>query len=163
MKITIYELLGLIKDGKAPKKIRLDNYILELEESQCNWKWKYIDCQGDCLFIDYHITLNDEVEILEEVEDKEEVKNNDDFTGIRGYSDGKKVFSINYTGNMEEYKEYLTEVKKDIDKIIKDKEIEDIQKVKNKRFTRNQKQIAGKINELIDVVNKIRNQLLENK
>ena len=34
---------------------------------------------------------------------------------------------------------------------------EDIQKIKNKRFTRNQKQIAVKINELIDAVNEIRN------
>ena len=32
----------------------------------------------------------------------------------------------------------------------------EIQKIKNKRFTRNQKQIAVKINELIDAVNEIR-------
>ena len=31
-----------------------------------------------------------------------------------------------------------------------------IQKIKNKRFTRNQKQIANKINEIIDKINKTR-------
>ena len=40
MKITIYELLGLVKDGKAPKKIKIRNEIYE---------YKYI---GDG-FIDY--------------------------------------------------------------------------------------------------------------
>lgn len=40
-------------------------------------------------------------------------------------------------------------------KCAEDKKYKDIQKIKNKRFTRNQKQIAGKINELIDVVNEI--------
>ena len=39
-------------------------------------------------------------------------------------------------------------------KIIQEKK--DIEKLKNKRFTRNQKQIAGKINELIDAVNELR-------
>ena len=32
MKITIYELIGLVKDGKAPEKIRYNNEI-----------WKYDD------------------------------------------------------------------------------------------------------------------------
>lgn len=71
MKITIYELLGLIKEGKAPKKIRLEDYILELK-NQCYWKYKYADCQGDYLFIDYNIKLNDEVEIIEEEKEIEE-------------------------------------------------------------------------------------------
>ena len=31
MKITIYELLGLVKDGKAPKKIKFRNEIYEYE------------------------------------------------------------------------------------------------------------------------------------
>lgn len=66
MKISIYELLGLIKEGKAPKKIKIDGYILKLQENETYWKSKYIDKQGDSLFLDYHITLNDEVEIIEE-------------------------------------------------------------------------------------------------
>lgn len=32
MKITIYDLLGLVKDGKAPKKIRYNNEVWELND-----------------------------------------------------------------------------------------------------------------------------------
>ena len=32
MKITFYELLGLVKDGKAPKKIKYNNIELEYSE-----------------------------------------------------------------------------------------------------------------------------------
>lgn len=69
MKITIYELVGLIKDYKAPKKIKYDGQIWEL------------DCTGDYfiksdlyiwLFQEYTQQrslsgfLNDFVEIIEE-------------------------------------------------------------------------------------------------
>ena len=73
MKITIYELLGLIKDGKAPKKIRIrgfefiiggessiENYYL-LEETSERW----LDA------ID--IRLYDEVEIIEEEQNIKEL------------------------------------------------------------------------------------------
>jgi hypothetical protein len=43
----------------------------------------------------------------------------------------------------------------EIVEIIEEKK--DIQELKNKRFTRNQKQIAGKINELVREVNKLKN------
>ena len=65
MKITIYELLGLIKDGKAPKKIKYNDEI-----------WEYYKDLGDyirarkpnTLFTMYYIhrILNDYVEIIEE-------------------------------------------------------------------------------------------------
>lgn len=73
MKITIYELLGLIKDGKAPLKIKYKNYC---------YKWTGDDYKtmkhGVETFLitgeeyDYVTEfLNDEIEVLEEVEDKE--------------------------------------------------------------------------------------------
>lgn len=43
MKITFYELLGLVKDGKAPKKIKFRNEIYEYEN---HIKDNYIDCVG---------------------------------------------------------------------------------------------------------------------
>ena len=43
-KITLYELLGLVKDGQAPKKIKYDDYI---------WSWA-----GD----DYCTVLKDDTE-----------------------------------------------------------------------------------------------------
>ena len=68
MKITIYELLGLIKEGKAPNKIKYDNY---------EWYFTELDYSNhklqQCLFCDYienrcylYECLNDEVEIIEE-------------------------------------------------------------------------------------------------
>ena len=67
MKITIYELLGLIKDGKAPKKIKIDKDIakLETEDNQLNYKFN----DSGTLTFDYYIEnnkLNNEVEIIEE-------------------------------------------------------------------------------------------------
>ena len=72
MKTTIYELLGMIKDGKAPKKIMYDNGIwnyrkrTDMKDTILNVE--YINEKTCCdLFDEYLITdiLNDEVEILE--------------------------------------------------------------------------------------------------
>lgn len=70
MKITIYELLGLIKDGKAPKKIKYENIL---------WRYYNLNDYEDYtdeekgLFCDYinnnyyiQDLLNDELEIIEE-------------------------------------------------------------------------------------------------
>lgn len=65
MKITIYELLGLIKDDKAPKKIKYNNTIYkyssvdEFYYTDSAWSlYREFPENGNC--------LNDEVEILEE-------------------------------------------------------------------------------------------------
>ncbi len=74
MKITIYELLGLVKDDKAPKKIKYSSYIMIYDADENDYRtpekdyydadvktYKYLtDCIN--LFTD----LNDEVEIIEE-------------------------------------------------------------------------------------------------
>ncbi len=72
--ITIYELIGLIKDNKAPKKIKFDNEIFEYEK-----RHNYISQDGNLLFGDYIYelyytpsTLNDTVEIIEENNDWED-------------------------------------------------------------------------------------------
>ena len=67
MKITIYELLGLIKDGKAPKKIKVYDEIFEYQDT-------YIDEDRLELFHDYYIKLNDELEIIEAEQDIEKAK-----------------------------------------------------------------------------------------
>ena len=65
MKITIYELLGLIKDGKAPAKIKYVNSIYELSPEDDDYysedKMMWFTHELNCLTI-----LNDEVEIIEE-------------------------------------------------------------------------------------------------
>ena len=83
MKITIYELLGLVKNGKAPKKIKYDGdiYILESDAIYEFFTYKTIDYDkfntdgkriGKALFLDNcYMHLYDEVEILNEAkEDK---------------------------------------------------------------------------------------------
>ena len=74
MKITIYELLGLIKDGKAPKKIIYDGHTYEYSRNGCVLDdFNYFSITNGLLYntIDFENHLNDEIEILEEVEDKE--------------------------------------------------------------------------------------------
>lgn len=76
MKITMYELLGLVKDGKAPEKIKFRNEIYEYEN---NIKDSFIDYVGieketnGRFYLSSHIGNNyisdiftDEVEIIEE-------------------------------------------------------------------------------------------------
>ena len=98
MKITIYELLGMIKDGKAPKRILYGNYI---------WSWfgddyRTILKDGKEQFL---ITgmyyawltefLNDTVEILEEpkgIPEKIKIDNED---RIQALSTGNFVYKVN--------------------------------------------------------------------
>lgn len=76
MKITIYELLGLVKDGKAPKKIKLRNEIYEYKnqlelmdyiriEKETNIKFYLSSYIGNNYISDL---FKDEVEIIEEPE-----------------------------------------------------------------------------------------------
>ena len=86
MKITMYELLGMVKDGKTPKKIKYDNrvYIFddtkdnyyENETSSINWDYVAIYC------------LNEQVEILEEEKKIPEKLDDFDIQGLEvsGYS-----------------------------------------------------------------------------
>ena len=62
--ITMYELLGMVKDGKIPKKIKYDNDIWEYIEKKEN----YIKSNGASLNWDYVALycLKEPVEILEE-------------------------------------------------------------------------------------------------
>lgn len=68
--ITIYELLGLIKDGKAPKKIATQGYTFELIENTDTIRDIYVDEDGDGLFSEYYWELDEEVEILPDEEDE---------------------------------------------------------------------------------------------
>lgn len=65
MKITIYELLGLIKDGKAPKKIEYNYLIYELTTEKDNYYCKYAMSWFTSEINSLEV-LNNEVEIIEE-------------------------------------------------------------------------------------------------
>ena len=64
MKITMYELLGLVKDGKAPKKIKYDELIWEYT----GYQYERIDKENlGNIWNGYNFNiLDNEVEILEE-------------------------------------------------------------------------------------------------
>ena len=70
MKITIYELLGLGKDGKAPLNIEFKHKRYYL-----NYEGEYVRIDDELIYLskEYNLLtcLDDEVVIKEEVEDKE--------------------------------------------------------------------------------------------
>ena len=75
MKITIYELLGLVKDGKAPKKIKVYGKVYINNNCNC-----YLDEKDKslCENVEIPMFLNDEIEIINDKKilqfDKEKVK-----------------------------------------------------------------------------------------
>ena len=95
MKITFYELLGLVKDGKAPKKIKFGNIELEYDE-ECEDYYSYYG-QGlfEYKFGNCKNFLNDEVEIIEEPKKIEKLN---DKLGLFGDGNTQKIINeLNYT------------------------------------------------------------------
>ena len=96
MKITIYELLGLVKDGKAPEKIKYRNKIYF--RSWCDYMGDepideyYYDSEQNSWNDELCLKLDDEIEIIEEVEDKEY----EDIEGINYYPKNKTEFQVDY-------------------------------------------------------------------
>ena len=64
MKITMYELLGMVKDGKIPKKIKYDGKLYEFDESKDNY-YENETCSINWDYVAIYC-LNETVEILEE-------------------------------------------------------------------------------------------------
>ncbi len=89
MKITIYELLGLVKDGKQPKKIKYSSCIMiyDVDENDYRTPEKdYYDADVKTYkyltdYIDLFTDLNDEVEIIEEPKKIEKIKIYEDEDG----------------------------------------------------------------------------------
>ena len=74
--ITIYELLGLIKDGQAPKKIKFYDRIFEYEYQLKDYYYESYSLFEDGIEI-ISDSLNDKVEII--IEDNKIEKLNYDF------------------------------------------------------------------------------------
>ncbi len=101
MKITIYELLGMIKDGKAPNRIKYGNVIYK-KMNICNYEAEEYNIK----LFDYNFfqenRLNDIVEILEEEKKiPEKITINDN--GTLGFPNGEwtarnmdKAFAIKF-------------------------------------------------------------------
>ena len=120
MTITIYELLGLVKDGKMPKKIKYydriytyDNYKGDsgyVDKTVEPYKWFVKEC-------DIERDLNDTVEILEEENKIEQKENYIDFANLTNDEKYNYLYEmISILDNLE------TEIYKLIDEINKLKE-----------------------------------------
>ena len=110
MFVTIYELLGMVKDDKAPKKIKYNGII-----------WKY---DGDYYYSENNVfleeycnltdSLNDEVEILEE--EKKIPEKLEDFN-LTTYSrdDEDLGLELNYTGVSNTFNDVYFKINEIID------------------------------------------------
>lgn len=95
MKITFYELLGLVKDGKAPKKIIYNNIELEYDEKNEDYYSYYGGGLFEFKFGNCKNFLNDEVEIIEEPKKIEKLN---DKLGLFGDGNTQKIINeLNYT------------------------------------------------------------------
>ncbi len=113
--ITLYELLGLIKDGKAPKKIKYENreyYLYDNKSYLSTDKTRFFDRI-------YFCDLNIEVEILdeEEFEDIEEITIRDKTIG---FPNGEwtarnmdKAFSIKINQLIKNQKKIIERINKE--------------------------------------------------
>lgn len=83
MKITIYDLLGLVKDGKAPKKIRYNNEVWELNDDNEYENNNYDKSLLEKLFYELYTLdfINDKVEIIEEPKKIEKIEIYEDEDG----------------------------------------------------------------------------------
>ena len=79
MKITFYELLGLVKDGKAPKKIKYNNIELEYSEECEDYYSYYGEGLFEHKFENCKNFLNDDVKIIEETKKIEHCLKRDRF------------------------------------------------------------------------------------
>ena len=80
MKITMYELLGLVKDGKAPKKISYNDIEIEYDKDTKDYYPYYDKYLFEYKFAECVDFLEDEVEIIEEpkkIEKLEPVRGSD--------------------------------------------------------------------------------------
>lgn len=78
MKIDIYALLGLVKDGKAPKKIKFGNVELEYSEENEDYYSYYGGGLFEHKFGNCKNFLNDKVSIIEEPKKIEKIARCDD-------------------------------------------------------------------------------------
>jgi len=114
MKMTVYELLGLVKDGKAPKKVKYHNENLYFDE---NAKSYFNDEDTNSLFWDISLKLSDEVETVEEKKPLNEIRAmyglpriENNFTGYKMYADGKEIMSIEQIPQEKKIPEKLEDI-----------------------------------------------------
>lgn len=132
MKITMYELLGLIKEGKAPKKIKFRNKIYEYKnhietnfidyvgiEKETNVKFYLSSYIGNNYINDI---FTDEVEIVEEPKKIEKLNTNIINANRYDYDKNKEMTISNITADILSISKAINEL---IDEINNLKEKKD--------------------------------------
>ena len=120
MKTTIYELLGMIKDGKAPKKIMFEgkkwDYMSSTDGEFIDYE---VEGRGWCLFTDelsnhygLYAYLNDEVEILDEPKEDKIEKLEDSYDLFEPNSGIDTSWTINEQILKNKINELIDEVNK---------------------------------------------------
>lgn len=101
MKITMYELLGLVKDGKAPKKIKFNYSIYEYKWSNAYQEKCYVNGNNYRLWenLNLNSNLNDEVEIIEEPKKIEKLNTNIINANRYDYDKSKEMAISNITAD----------------------------------------------------------------
>ena len=104
--ITMYELLGMVKDGKAPKKFIYDNNLFTLDEEDNVYRSLLCNRFGAMYQLD--IKLNDEIEILERTleEEKKKPEKLDINLGMANMTPTEKYIS-NTVNEIIDYLDYL--------------------------------------------------------
>ena len=105
MKITIYELLGLVKDGKAPEKIKYNDKIFDYNNTDYRFWDEEYECYG---YLTSYIgnnslnILNDIVEIIEEQKKQTRPLTKKDIEAL-GYACGEieKCFTNGWAKSLE--------------------------------------------------------------
>lgn len=127
--ITIYELLGLIKDGKEPKKIKYNGDIYEYkiliegsgyvhEQFIHRYIWLSNEIANKIDDINFNC-LNDKVEILKEDEDIEELKIEND-SNTYFYIRNEHGTKCSMTKHSKVIAEKLNEVIREVNKLRKE-------------------------------------------
>jgi len=117
MKITIYDLIKLVKEGKAPKYIKFENYKYIWKNESSNYFCEQLNHYlthfiGDDLFINLDLG----VEIIEEDKEIEKVEL---FKIYQEYIE--KNFSVQMTNILTDIEAIFNELIDEINKLKKDK------------------------------------------
>lgn len=121
MKITIYELVGLVINGKAPRQIKYSNRIYDYNEKQEDY---------ECFIVNYYDYLLDNTNTFQQFNNEVEIIEEDK---------NIKKLKIEHMENNPSNKYVVNEFG-------------------TKCFlTKHSKILADKINEIIDEVNKLKN------
>ncbi|MGM9881586.1 MAG: hypothetical protein ACI31S_01940 [Bacilli bacterium] len=125
--ITIYELLGLVKDKKAPKKVLIHDKVYYLLEDEQNYVYSKNshDIRDWEMYIDNSINitrcLNDEVLILEDNEETE-IQDEEEFEDIEPLilRTFERTGQAVTTDRLEDYCDYNFEkLEEEINQLIK--------------------------------------------